>query len=743
MPLIVSALAAYAAGLLLGFAGWSRLALALGAIGLIAAAHRRHTVAALFVLLLFAGTAVGLSSTRDARRCDDILARRGVWHVTLLEGASPGAFARGELDDAKCTATASVAVRAGHARAGDAVLVTGQGVVADHAVRVQNGTVRVAGRGSRLAAWRALLGRDIDRAFGTDAPLARALLLADRSALDPALRDRFARAGIVHMLSISGLHVAIVAAAVHLLLLALLRRPRAALLGCMAVTAGYVALIGAPPPAVRAGVMLAIMAATRLAQRPTSVWGALALGASAPLLHPATLLQPGYQLSVAGMASLIAARALIRRWVAPRWSGWRAHVAAGLVASLVASLVTAPIVAWNFGMISVVAPLTNLAAAPVIAVTQPTLFLALVCAPCAPLAAFVAGAAHPMLAALDAIASAGASVPGAALTVAPTAAVAILGALAATAAVAACIAPFPARPSIVALGALAAAVWMPGTAGAPGVLELHAIDVGQGDAIALRTPRGRWILVDAGPAWRGGDAGRRAVIPYLRRRGGELNEFILSHPHTDHVGGASTVIRALHPRAYLDGAFAGGSDAYAASLRAARTSGVQWHRVHPGDSSVIDGVVLRILAPDSAWMSALEDPNNASIVLLVRYGAVRFLLMGDAERAEETWLLAHDADVLHADVLKVGHHGSTTSSTPEFLDVVRPRVAVVSVGAGNHYGHPNTAVMRSLAAHGAVVLRTDRVGTIVARSDGHWLDLRVGGDEWRVPSRSAPRSLPP
>src|SRR6185437_6402552 len=103
---------------------------------------------------------------------------------------------------------------------------------------------------------------------------------------------------------------------------------------------------------------------------------------------------------------------------------------------------------------------------------------------------------------------------------------------------------------------------------------------------------------------------------------------------------------------------------------------------HPGDSTAIDGVRLIFLAPDSVWTSRLVDPNLASVVTLVRYGEVRMLLMGDAERPEEDWLLDHEEDALHADILKVGHHGSGTSSSDEFLDAVRPRLALVSVGAG-------------------------------------------------------------
>jgi len=276
-------------------------------------------------------------------------------------------------------------------------------------------------------------------------------------------------------------------------------------------------------------------------------------------------------------------------------------------------------------------------------------------------------------------------------------------------------------------------VWKPLAPSGVTLAELHMIDVGQGDAVALRTPHGRWVLFDAGRAWAGGDAGRATVIPYIARRGGSLDMFVLSHPHTDHVGGAASVIRSLHPKRYIDAGFPGSADAYRASLVTAREVRTQWTRVRPGDSVAVDGVVITFLAPDSAWTASLTDPNLASVVARIRVGDVRMLLTGDAEDLEEAWLLEHDRNALTADLLKVAHHGSSTSTTDEFLAAVRPRVALVSVGAGNTYGHPNPDRLRAIVAAGAQVLRTDRLGTIVARTDGRRLIIDAGGDQWELP----------
>ena len=687
VPLIAWAVASCVAGLLVGFTPpLGGLALAVAALGgavSLVAAYRGHVVP-LACGLLFAS---GLFVARDAARRDEACVAR----ATARRAWSAARARR------PCDALAALGERAGP-----------------------------------LERWRTRTGATIDTLFRDDAPLVRALLVADTRALPPDLRDRFAAAGLVHILSISGLHVAIIAGAILLVLEALrVARPRARWVA-LGVTALYVAAIGAPPPALRSATMLAVATLSRALERPVSPWAVLATGAAIPLaFDPRTVTDLGWQLSVAGFAALTAAGIWTRRHLPETLRGWRRSLVSDFAVSTLATLVTAPLVAWTFGRVSLVAPVTNLAAGPVIAVLQPALFLAMLLSPLRDVAAFVARAAHPLLAALDGIATAGAAVPFGALGVAPSLAVAVSGGAAAVALVVAAASRRSGRALMAGTCAVAVCLWWPLAPTGSGEAELHVLDVGQGDAVAVRTPHGRWVLVDAGRAWTGGDVGRRIVVPYLRRFGGDLALFVLTHPHADHVGGAATVLRALHPAAYRDAAFAGGSAPYRRSLATARALGVPWARVHPGDSLVVDGVTIRFLAPDSAWTARLTDPNLASTVLLVRYGGVRFLLTGDAEAAEEAWLLAHQADALGADVLKVAHHGSLTSSTDAFLDAVRPRVAVVSVGAGNAYGHPGAEVIRALRQRGAAVLRTDQLGAIVVRTDGRTIRIVAGGRAWR------------
>jgi competence protein ComEC len=219
-------------------------------------------------------------------------------------------------------------------------------------------------------------------------------------------------------------------------------------------------------------------------------------------------------------------------------------------------------------------------------------------------------------------------------------------------------------------------------------------------------------------------------VPYVRRRGGDVALFVLSHPDADHVGGAPSVLEALRPSLWWDPGSIHPSDVYQRSLHVAQRRGIPWQRAQTGDSLHIDGVMIRVLGPDSAWTANQTNVNDASVVLMVQHGQVRVLLTGDAEREQEQWLVDRWGDDLAATVLKVGHHGSRTSSTDVFLDAVKPQVALVSVGAANRYGHPAPEVISALRARQVDILRTDRDGAIVMRSDGRSVQLETRHAQW-------------
>lgn len=720
--------------------------------------------------------------------------------LSVAEALNSGAFLRAVFDDhlrprtsargvvegsgpwRDCRVPVSARTQDGKARPGEWVLLGGRATVTARGIRVVGTAHPVVG--ARRALWRSIRGRAgdvITRDFGENAPLVRALLIADQDGIDPVVRDTFADAGLVHLLSVSGLHVAIIAGSLLTLAGALRLSRSAAFATALLVIVAYVAVLGAPAPAVRSAIMLAVIGISERLQRPVHPWTALALGALIPAMQPAIVLDLGYQLSVSGMAALVAARAVLRRLrtasvprgtpiirtetyglpspaVRPPWrsrlralsqarlrgllravqraDGWRYTLLRECLTGMVATIVTAPLIAWTFGRVSVIAPLSNLVAGPLVGFAQPTLFLALLLSPWPTASRFVADASAIPLTLLDRVATLAAGISHASLHLAPTA----LGAACAGVAAAAFIWATGSRRWMPGLltGALAltTAVWAPAFMRGSGELELHMLDVGQGDALALRTPKGRWILVDAGLQWDGGDSGRRVIVPYIRRLGGSVAAFVMSHAHDDHVGGAASVIDALGPQRWWEAAFVTRSAAYLHALQSVQQRHAAWHRVQPSDVWTLDGVQIKVLAPDSAWTAAQTDVNETSVVLRVQYGRVVFLLTGDAEAAEEAWIVSHtDPELLRADVLKLGHHGSKTSTTAPFLAAVQPRLGLASVGTGNRYGHPSPETLEALAARNVPVLRTDLEGHVVVATDGTSLRVRIGREVWTVPPR--------
>jgi competence protein ComEC len=249
-----------------------------------------------------------------------------------------------------------------------------------------------------------------------------------------------------------------------------------------------------------------------------------------------------------------------------------------------------------------------------------------------------------------------------------------------------------------------------------GDLEIHVIDVGQGDAIAIRTPGGRWILVDTGPRTDRWDAGIARIAPYLRDHGARaIDVMILTHPDLDHIGGAPGLLRSFPVRALIDPALPAAKAGFFDTIEAARGAGVPWYAGRAGRDIVVDGVTLSMLAPEDSLLDGPADANDLSVVFRLTWRRFAALFTGDAPRSVENGIVATYDSTLAVDLLKVGHHGSRTSTGDSLLAAFRPSVAVVSVGARNRYGHPNPGVMARLARYGVRTLRTDEAGSIVVR----------------------------
>jgi competence protein ComEC len=572
------------------------------------------------------------------------------------------------------------------------------------------------------------------------AGLLPALVVGDTDGVSKQVLDEFRVAGMSHLLAVSGANLAILCVAVLLLLRAARVGPRCAAVGAMAAVLGFVLLAGPEPSVLRAAVMataglLALALGRERAALP-------ALAASIVVLvayDPAMAVSAGFALSVLATAALVL--------LAPRWStslarrGVPVAVAEAIAVPAAAHVVTAPVIAGLSGQISLVAIVANLIAAPVVA---PVTVLGVLVAVVAPLsmwpAELLAHLAGPEAGWLIAVARHAAAVPGASMSWpggwlgGALLAVILSGLLFA----------LRHRRTRVIVGTVLAGlllVIVPIKVIAPGWpppgWAIVACDVGQGDALVLATADpGRAVVVDTGPdpGPIGGCLDRLDVsrVPLV----------VLSHLHADHVGGLTAV---------LDGRSVG-----AVAVGPARAPGWAWHQVQQetaaanvplvqlsvGEHLQWPGLGMDVLGPEPADATPRAEAdgtaiNNSSVVIKATTAAGRILLTGDVELSAQADLLSAGTD-LTADIVKVPHHGSRYTA-PAFLDAVHARIALVSVGVGNPYGHPSPTTLSVLSTRGAMVLRTDQDGdaavlpgpTIVRR--GHQSVLAQG-----APARAPP-----
>jgi competence protein ComEC len=531
--------------------------------------------------------------------------------------------------------------------------------------------------------------------------LLRAMLDGDRSGIPGDDADLLRRTGTWHVVSISGLHVGLCALAAWGIA-AMLTRPLALvwrggglrwLCAAAAVAAAwaYADLAGMPLPARRSVWMVAAGSVLAGSGRRPGRWELLSLAwLGCALAEPDAAHDVGAQLSFGALAGIFACERWVMRWVPPDVPRWVRWTASGLAATVGSTVGTLPVVALHFQSVPLLAPLANLFATPLLGtVATPALLLSQVLPSAAgDLALCVADAAVEVGLRVLVVFDAAAVHP----------AVGVGGAVCLT------VAPYLGRARLAGLALASLPLLLRPV---PKALLVTFLAVGQGDAALIEWPDGRVWLVDGGPP---GDS----VLKLLRRHGvRRLDALVLSHPHPDHLGGLLPVARGLPVgRVYAPRAPRPGEDDFVALLsatRAPRSYGL------PGIATG-SSLGVELLHPARDFFRGDDAVNDESLVLRVGFAGRTVLLPGDVEAAGEAALVARGA---RADVLKLAHHGSKTSSSPAFLRAVSPSVAVASCGSPNRYGHPHPATLRALRTTlpDARLYRTDRDGNVTVRLD--------------------------
>lgn len=606
-----------------------------------------------------------------------------------------------------------------------------------------------------------------------DAGMLNAMLFGDRMGLNRALRLGFERTGSFHLFVVSGMHVALLAGLVFWVTRRLRLSEWLATLLTIALTAGYALLTGFGVPVQRALWMVAIFLVARLLSRDRNVLNALGTAALGALVwSPGSLFEASFQMTflaiiaIGGIAVPLwergpgdyarAARHLWDEWedvrLRPKVAQFRVMLrvwgeafaellgrwARGIPATVIrcgfwvlelvligviVELVMVLPMAMYFHRATVFALPANMLSVPLVAVLAPMAVVTFCAMLVSPVLAILPGAATALLLhgitdvieRVSQIRAADMRVPG------PVWWVALLAIVGWGFC---CWAVRRSRAwswvAVAVLPLIAAMVlWPERPVTSPGTLEVTAIDVGQGDSLLVVNPEGKAMLVDAGgpvggpseaaAASSGFDVGEEVVAPYLwSRRIRRLDVVALSHAHSDHMGGMPAILRDFRPRELWVG-IDPDSEAYRELLVEAKTLGVVVKHFHAGENLAWGETEISMLAPEPAYRNDGAPVNDDSLVMRMQYGKASVLLEGDAEAPSERAMVA-DGKMQPVTLLKVGHHGSNSSTTPEFFAEAAPKDAVISVGKGNTFGHPRVEVINRIAAAHTRLYRTDEFG---------------------------------
>ncbi|OES44311.1 DNA internalization-related competence protein ComEC/Rec2 [Domibacillus iocasae] len=572
------------------------------------------------------------------------------------------------------------------------------------------------------AAWRISALSRIKESF--PAPLssvAAALLFGDRSSGSEEVDEDYERLGIVHILSISGLHVTLLTGLVFYVLIRVgITRERTRLV-LLAVLPLYALLAGASPPVIRACLMtgaILFAASSNIKLRASSALGIAFLIMT--LVHPYSVFQAGFQLSFLVTFALVLSSGVILKRA-------RNAIELSWFVSILSQLAALPVLLVHFAELSIIAPLANLIFVPFYSLLMlPSLLLLFFLSFFVPIA-FFAGLANVLLIKMDKLASIMADAPFAVLvTGQPNMKTAVILTILSIGSLLLWEITKRIKSSLIICSLLLAGLIVSNRYSSEG--EVTFLDVGQGDSIFIKLPYNQGTyLIDTGgqmpfekEKWterQGGfSVGKDTIVPFLKRKGiTKLDKLIITHADFDHAGAAAEVLEKIPAKEILISPGSGEVDVMAGIIR----TGIKVREGAEGESWQAGDAFFQFLAPNDREY----EGNDDSLVLYAKIGGKTWLFNGDLEEEGEKKLVKqYNLDI---DWLKVGHHGSKTSSSVPFIKAVNPEFAVISAGVNNRYGHPHKEVTDTLAKEGVKVYRTDKQGAITFKFDGEKSEIKT------------------
>jgi len=571
----------------------------------------------------------------------------------------------------------------------------------------------------------------VDQNFDSvTAPIAKALLLGYKNELEGNTKQAFARAGLSHIMAVSGLHVGLIIAPFWLIIPYFWTKKHGTKVGLallILILIFYAGLTGFSVSVLRASVMAVLLTYGKLFSKSSNSLNLMGIAALVILLFdPSQLFEIGFQLSFSAVLIILLVLPVIQNvipyWIRIKWYGAPIMV---IIISLVVQLGLYPLQAFYFGEVSLISPLANALFVPLLGLIVPLSLLALIISSVIPaIGFFINYPSLVFLAALNDFVSFSSQLsqswfevqkPGVSIFLFWTSFVLMIGSW---------------RNPNIKWKLMAVSLFFLFFVPLDSVLKkfeapkmtITVFDVGQGDASFLQTPNGKNILIDAGVWSPGSNSGEQVLLPFFKENNiQKLDAVFLSHPHADHIGGIKDLINEIDIDIIYNSGFEYESNLYRDYINLASSKYIPVVSLNAGTTIHIDeSLIILVLGPEKGKFN--NDPNQHSLVLNIIHGENEFLFTGDAGEDQERRLVENYGHLLDTDFLKVGHHGSKTSSELFFLQEVTPEVAVVSVAERNRFGHPHPEAVERLESTQSKIHYTSRDKALIFESDGQKIE---------------------